>query len=109
MLLWALGLHSVLAFMSILGLVGFMVLGPDSLLSGAGAIDAGSRRNAALAAGIINGCGSAGPIVQEPLIGWLKTAYGVSSVFLLLVGISALAALASMLFWVTTRRKGIHL
>ena len=57
----------------LLGLIGFMAMGPDSLLSGAGAMDVGSRRQAAVAAGVINGLGSIGPIVQEPAIGWLKT------------------------------------
>jgi hypothetical protein len=34
---------------------------------------------------VINGLGSIGPIVQEPVIGWLKQTQGLDSVFLLLV------------------------
>ena len=56
----------------LLGLIGFMAMGPDSLLSGAAAMDVGNRRQAAVAAGVINGLGSIGPILQEPAIGWLK-------------------------------------
>jgi sugar phosphate permease len=84
-LMWFTGLQSTIVFVVLLGLMGFTLLGPDSLLSGACAMDAGSRRQAALAAGVINGLGSIGPIVQEPSIGWIKQTYGVHSVFLLLV------------------------
>jgi OPA family sugar phosphate sensor protein UhpC-like MFS transporter len=83
--MWWLGLNSAVVFVVFLGLVGFMAMGPDSLLSGTCAMDVGNRRQAALAAGIINGVGSIGPIVQEPVIGWLKQTQGLSSVFLLLV------------------------
>jgi sugar phosphate permease len=65
------------------------------LLSGACAMDIGSRRQAALAAGVINGCGSLGPILQEPLIGWLKQTDGLNSVFTLLVGVGALTTIAT--------------
>ena len=84
-LMWFGGLSSAVFFVVLLGLIGFTAMGPDSLLSGACAMDVGSRRQAALAAGVINGLGSIGPIVQEPLIGWLKQTHGVDSVFLLLV------------------------
>jgi sugar phosphate permease len=86
-LMWFIGLHSATFFIVLLGLVGFCAMGPDSLLSGACAMDAGSRRQAALAAGVINGLGSIGPIAQEPVIGWLKQHEGVQSVFLLLLGV----------------------
>ncbi len=48
-----------------IGLVGFFLFGPDALLTGAGAVNLGSPRKAALAAGLISGIGSVGPIVQE--------------------------------------------
>jgi len=99
-LMWFAGLQSVIVFVALLGLVGFTLLGPDSLLSGACAMDAGSRRQAALAAGVINGLGSIGPIVQEPSIGWIKQTYGVHSVFLLLVGIMLVTTVATgLLAW----------
>lgn len=53
-----------------MGIAGFMLYGPDSLISGVGAIDR-SKRGALTAAGIINGTGSIGPIFQEEIIGWL--------------------------------------
>jgi sugar phosphate permease len=98
-LLWFIGLSSVTVFVTLLGLIGFTALGPDSLVSGACAMDAGTRSQAALAAGIINGLGSVGPIVQEPVIGWLKQTAGVNSVFLLLVGVVFLTTLGSGALW----------
>jgi OPA family glycerol-3-phosphate transporter-like MFS transporter len=94
-LMWLVGLSSPLLFVVMLGLIGFTAMGPDSLLSGACAMDIGSRRQAALAAGVINGLGSIGPIVQEPLIGWLKETHGAQAVLLLLVGVVFLTTVAT--------------
>jgi sugar phosphate permease len=86
-----------------------MGMGPDSLLSGAAAMDTGSRREAAAAAGVINGLGSIGPIVQEPIIGWLKTDYGPEAVLLFLVILIFAATVATGLFWYGSRRAGLRL
>ncbi|HEX9473260.1 MAG TPA: MFS transporter [Steroidobacteraceae bacterium] len=96
-LMWLVGLSSPVLFVAMLGLIGFTAMGPDSLLSGACAMDIGSRRQAALAAGVINGLGSIGPIVQEPLIGWLKETHGSQAVLLLLVGVVFLTTVATAL------------
>jgi sugar phosphate permease len=72
-----------------------MAMGPDSLLSGAAAMDVGSRRQAAVAAGVINGLGSIGPILQEPAIGWLKQTQGLEAVFGLLVVVVFLTTVAT--------------
>lgn len=96
-LMWLVGLSSTFTFVVLLGLIGFTQLGPDALLSGACAMDVGNRRQAALAAGVINGCGSVGPIVQEPLIGWIKQTSGLNSVFLLLVAVGAVTTIATWL------------
>lgn len=93
--MWMFGLTSPVLFVILLGVVGFMAMGPDSLLSGAGAMDVGSRRQAAVAAGVINGLGSIGPIVQEPVIGWLKQTQGLGPVFALLVGIILVTTVAT--------------
>jgi sugar phosphate permease len=49
--------------------IGMLVYIPDSLASGAAAIDFGTRRGAATAAGMINGCGSLGGVVGGTLPG----------------------------------------
>lgn len=53
------------------GLVGFMLYGPDTVICGAGAVVVAGERNAVAVAGLINGIGSIGPVVQEKVIGWL--------------------------------------
>lgn len=67
-LLVAFGDSGVMIFTILLGAVGFFLYGPDALLSGAGAMDIGSRRAAVFATGVIAGFGAMGPIVQELVI-----------------------------------------
>jgi len=55
------------------GLVGFMLYGPDMILSGAAAVEVAGSRNGVAVAGIINGIGSFGPVVQELVIGRLMS------------------------------------
>ena len=105
--MWLFGLSSPVLFIALLGLIGFMAMGPDSLLSGACAMDVGSRRQAALAAGVINGFGWIGPILQEPVIGWLKQTRGLDSVFLLLVCVVFLTTVATGLLARFERRRGV--
>jgi len=66
-----------------IGLIGIMTYGPDSLISGATAMDIGGKRGAAMAAGIINGVGSAGQLISpivaayfSELLGWNALFYG---------------------------------
>lgn len=105
--LWAFGQHNLLFFTVLLGVIGFMDMGPDSLLCGAGAVDVGDRRQAAMAVGIINGLGSIGPIVQEPVIGWLKSGWGPGVVYELLVVVSMAAVVGVGLLWASARRSGV--
>jgi len=105
--MWMVGLTSPVFFIVLLGLIGFTAMGPDSLLAGAAAMDVGSRRQAAVAAGVINGLGSIGPILQEPAIGWLKQTKGLDAVFGLLVGIVFLTTVATGLLAKFERRRGL--
>ncbi len=50
------------------GLVGFMLYGPDTLLCGAASVVVAGERNAVAVAGLVNGMGSIGPVVQEQVI-----------------------------------------
>ena len=103
--MWMVGLSSAVLFVVLLGAIGFMAMGPDSLLAGPSAMDAGTRRQAAVAAGVINGLGSIGPIVQEPAIGWLKQTQGLDAVFGLLVVIVLLTTIATGLLARSDRRR----
>jgi sugar phosphate permease len=96
------GATSLFYFTVSMGVAGFMLYGPDSLISGVGAIDVGSKRGALAAAGIINGTGSIGPIFQEEIIGWLYETYNhdLVPVFILLVSVATLTALLTFYLWI---------
>jgi OPA family glycerol-3-phosphate transporter-like MFS transporter len=105
-LMATMGASSVFFFTLSMGLAGLMLFGPDSLLSGVGAIDVGSKRGALAAAGIINGMGSIGPIFQEEIIGWMYKAFGrqLLPIFLMLVGMAAAGAFVTFLLWLRARQ-----
>lgn len=107
--LWMFGFYSLIFFVVILGVIGFMDMGPDSLLSGAGAIEAGSKKDAQLAAALINGLGSFGPILQEPVIGWVKTYHGIDSVLLLLAAMNLVATIGTGLLWHNVKKYKLPL
>ena len=52
------------------GIVGFMIYGPDTLLAGAASVQVAGEKNGVAVAGIVNGLGSIGPVVQEEVIAW---------------------------------------
>jgi sugar phosphate permease len=102
------GSTGVVQFAATLAFVGFMLYGPDALLTGAGAIDVGSRRAALAAAGIINGMGSAGSVLQETVLGRVidENPGKVAPVFTLLLAASVLAV-ASLAVVLVRNRKGL--
>jgi len=102
--LYLLGSQSLALFAVSLAICGFMLMGPDSLLAGVGAIDVGGKGNAIVAAGIINGLGSIGPIFQEEIIGWLLDHHGYQSIFKLLVAMSILGIIGTAYLSLRSRR-----
>lgn len=105
MLMWFFGPQSLTLFAVTISLTGFMLYGPDSLLTGAGAIDVGSRKYAIVAAGIINGMGSCGSVVQELAIGSLykNNPSNLSPIFGLLIGSSIIATV--LVFFLLLRAR----
>lgn len=103
-LLYTVGTTDVRLFALFMGMIGFTLYGPDAMLTSTGAIDVGPRKNAALAAGVISGFGSMGPVVQEVLLGRQLNDGDVGAVarMLLFSAVGALAALSVLL--VRTRR-----
>ena len=102
LIMYIYGSTSLFYFTVSMGIAGFMLYGPDSLISGVGAIDVGSKHGALAAAGIINGTGSIGPIFQEEIIGWLYETYDhdLVPIFILLLVVSALTALLTLYLWI---------
>jgi OPA family sugar phosphate sensor protein UhpC-like MFS transporter len=99
------GMNSLWLFAVGLSLCGFMLMGPDSLIAGVGAIDIGGRRGAIVAAGLINGIGSIGPIFQEEIIGWVLDNYGYRASLNLLVGMAILAVVGTVILARRCRRN----
>jgi sugar phosphate permease len=77
-----------------LGLIGACLFGPDSLLSGAAAQDAGGPHAAAFAAGMVNGLGSVGGMLAGFAVPQISRAWGWEALFPSLVGLGACSALA---------------
>ena len=98
--------HWVLAT-AILGLAGFLIYGPDMLMSGAATVDISHPRAASIATGFTMCLGATGSIFSGAGIGWLKdVAKGNwSLVFWVLAGLSILSALLMILIW-NARPKG---
>jgi len=103
MLLYTYGPASLLYFGISLALVGFTLYGPDALMTGAGAIEVSTLRGAAFAAGIINGLGAVGSIVQEFILGSILDSSGAGTVFGILLASAVFAAI--FLFLVLLRNK----
>lgn len=110
-LMYTMGSTSLMYFTISMGLAGFMLYGPDSLISGVGAIDIGTKKGALVAAGIINGTGSIGPIFQEEIIGWMYEEYNheVAPIFYLLVVVASITVLITFILWFRSRNKKVQL
>ncbi|HEU4731784.1 MAG TPA: MFS transporter [Kofleriaceae bacterium] len=107
-LLMTLGGTSVSVFVILLAAVGFTLYGPDALLTGAGAMDLGSRRLATFATAAISAIGSFGAVVQELLISRMYDPKqdGLVPIFAMLFGSATAAALfCGALVW-RNRRGG---
>lgn len=101
------GASSVLLFTVCIGLVGFAEYGPDALMTGAAAMDIGSARAAGTAAGVINGMGSLGAVVQELVIGRTVDVKGgdLAPILTMLVA-SSIAAVVLLVVMVVRQRTG---
>jgi len=110
-MMYTMGSTSLMYFTISMGLAGFMLYGPDSLISGVGAIDIGTKRGALVAAGIINGTGSIGPIFQEEIIGWMYEKYNheLTPIFILLVIVASITAFITFVLWWRSRRSTVKL
>ena len=82
-----------------IGLIGFFTYGPDSLMSGAAAMDMGKNHGAALSAGLINGIGSLGQLLSPFAVAYVSQKYGWNSLFQLFVFVSLIAAFLLIFKW----------
>ncbi len=88
----AFGGRSLLDNALLLGSVGFLLFGPDSLLSGTVSQEIGGYRATARVAGIINGMGSIGAVFSPLAVAWVSERFGWNALFLSFVGVTVAAA-----------------
>ena len=86
---------SVALVVGLLFVMGLTLYGPDSMISGAAAIDFGTAKAGATAAGFVNGCGSVGAILGGLLPGYFD---GVT-VFIVFAGCALFSALVLVPHW----------
>lgn len=75
-----------------IGIIGVMTYGPDALMSGAAAMDIGSQKGAATAAGVINGMGSIGQLLSPLLVAYVADSMGWNSLFYIFVVFALISA-----------------
>ena len=85
-------------FISI-GLIGFFTYGPDSIMSGAAAMDMGKEEGAAMAAGLINGVGSAGQLLSPMVVAYVSGKFGWDALFEFFVVVALIAAALLLTKW----------
>jgi len=106
-MLWFVGATSLFWFGLAIGLIGFMLFGPDSLLSGAGAIEVGSPKLAVAAAGIINGTGSLGAVVQALLVSRiLENSDGAMGPVFAVLGLASATSIVAISVVLLRNRRG---
>jgi sugar phosphate permease len=76
----------------VMACVGALLFGPDSLISGAAAQDVGGKYAAATAAGVVNGIGSIGAILQEFVTRGVSQKYGWDKLFYVFVVLALFSA-----------------
>ena len=92
----------------LVGLVGFTLLGPYSYLAGAMSLDFGGQRGSATAAGIIDGFGYIAGWLSGVTVARISVAYGWSSAFFALAGVSLATALVALILTAHHRKDQLQ-
>ncbi|MBI5486423.1 MAG: MFS transporter [Deltaproteobacteria bacterium] len=92
---------------AMLGVAGFLIYGPDMLMSGAATIDVSHPQTAAAATGFTMAMGATGAILSGAGVGWLKdwAAGDWTAIFYAVAGLSAVSAMLMVSIW-NARPKG---
>jgi sugar phosphate permease len=83
----------------VISLAGFLSYGPDTLLSGAAAQDAGGTKAAATASGLIDGIGHLGALASPYLVVLASGHYGWNRLFFTFAAAALLAGLLLLPLW----------
>ena len=82
-----------------LGLVGFTLYGPYSLMAGTVAMDFGGKHASATAAGIIDAVGAIGAILTGVGMGYLIDTYGWTQAFNIIIAMSVISMFLNFALW----------
>ena len=83
---------------ALVGLTGFFLIGPYSLLAGAISLDFGGKRASAAAAGVIDGVGYLGAVLAGGGVAGLAGSFGWSGAFAVLAGVALATTITAWLF-----------
>jgi len=97
------GGHAVPAFL--VGLIGFLVIGPYAYLAGAIALDFGGKHGSATSSGIIDGVGYLGGILAGDAVARISVRFGWTGAFLALAGVALLSSGAAAMLLMGQRRQ----
>ena len=107
--LWILGSANFavgsLAPVWLVGLVGFLMLGPYSYLAGAISLDLGGKQGGATACGLIDGVGYLGGILAGGSVARLSVEYGWHGAFKALAGVALLSSVGAAMFLYLQRSR----
>ena len=91
----------------LVGLVGFLVIGPYAYLAGAIALDFGGKHGSATSSGIIDGVGYLGGILAGDTVARISVSFGWAGAFLALAGVALLSSGAAALLFFGQRRAAV--
>ncbi|MGD0364037.1 MAG: MFS transporter [Bryobacteraceae bacterium] len=89
----------------LVGLVGFLVIGPYAYLAGAIALDFGGKHGSATSSGIIDGVGYLGGILAGETVARISVSFGWTGAFLALAGVALLSSAAAAVLFMGQRRN----
>jgi OPA family glycerol-3-phosphate transporter-like MFS transporter len=90
---------------ALVGLVGFLLIGPYSYLTGAIALDFGGKQGSATICGFLDGVGYLAGYLAGETVASLSVRHGWAHAFGLLAGAAWLASIVGFLFWYEERRR----
>jgi sugar phosphate permease len=93
-----------LAPVGLVGLVGFLMIGPYSYLAGAISLDLGGKQGSGTACGIIDGVGYLGAILAGDSVARVSVAYGWPGAFKALAGVALLTTFGAAVFFRIQRK-----
>lgn len=93
------GVRDPLAVAAIIGVAGFFLLGPYSLLGGAITLDVAGKRGASTTVGIIDGVGYLGASLAAAVLGSVSKRAGWSRAFDVIAAVIAIALVVSASWW----------